>query len=306
MGKIPARCGLYVRRPGLILGRLRTVAEAEVKVAVFSDVQGNLPALEVVVEHIQAWDPDLVILNGDLVNRGPNSLDCLKVFERLRAGGWLPLRGNHEDYVLHCLAHPPRDEPDAELRRFTDWTARQLADRARLLTGWADHLCFQGHGTEAWVHVTHGTLAGNRDGVSASVPDSHLANRLPSDLDLFVTAHTHKPLLRRYGDMSILNVGSVGSPFDGDARASYGRLELVQGRWRARIVRLDYDRARTERDFRESGFLEEGGALARLIFEEWRRARPLMPEWNRRFRPIVARGHLSPQESVRILLAEAA
>ena len=43
------------------------------KIAVFSDVQGNLAAFETVVEHIQAWRPDLVLMNGDLVNRGPSS-----------------------------------------------------------------------------------------------------------------------------------------------------------------------------------------------------------------------------------------
>ena len=42
------------------------------KIAVFSDVQGNLPAMEATVEHIRAWRPDLVILNGDLVNHAFN------------------------------------------------------------------------------------------------------------------------------------------------------------------------------------------------------------------------------------------
>ncbi len=273
------------------------------KVAVLSDVQGNLAALEVVADDILAWAPDLVVLNGDLVNRGPSSLACLELFESLRSRGWLPVRGNHEDYVLYCLANPPQSEPDAELRRFTDWTVRQLGARAGLLDQWADHLCFHAPDGASWVHVTHGTLAGNRDGISASVPDGHLAGKLPADLALFVTAHTHKPLERHYAGLHILNVGSVGSPFDADPRASYARMEFCDGRWRTRIMRLDYDRERTERDFHGSGFLEQGGALAPLIFEEWRRARPLMPEWNRRFRAAVMQGRLDAEESVRRILA---
>ncbi|NJO56069.1 MAG: metallophosphoesterase, partial [Rhodospirillales bacterium] len=37
------------------------------KVAIFSDVQANLPAMEVAVERILDWDPDLVVMDGDLV-----------------------------------------------------------------------------------------------------------------------------------------------------------------------------------------------------------------------------------------------
>jgi hypothetical protein len=173
------------------------------------------------------------------------------------------------------------------MRRFTDWTCGQIADIAEELIGWPDHLCFHADSADSWAHVTHGTLAGNRDGVSASVRDEDLRQRLPKDIALFVTAHTHKPLSRTLGGLQILNVGSAGSPFDADPRASYGQLERRGGQWRTRILRLPYDRARSERDFVDSGFLEQGGPLARIIFEEWRRARLLMPSWHRRYRDAV-------------------
>jgi hypothetical protein len=152
------------------------------------------------------------------------------------------------------------------------------------------------------VHVTHGTLAGNRDGISASVRDEDLLGRLPEGVALFVTAHTHKPLQRIVNGIHVLNVGSVGSPFDGDPRGSYGQLEYGRGRWRARVVRLPYDRHRTERDFLESGFIDEGGPLARIVYEEWRRARLLMPTWHERYRPAVQAGTLSLERAVWELL----
>ncbi|MFM1891524.1 MAG: hypothetical protein RLZ44_601 [Pseudomonadota bacterium] len=274
------------------------------RVAVFSDVQGNLPAMQTVVEDILRWHPDLVVLNGDLINRGPNSLDCLLRFEQLRRTlDWLPLRGNHEDYVLYCRDNPAASATEGELRQFTDWTVQQLATEARLLQDWADHLTFPGQTHGDWVHVTHGTLAGNRDGVTADRADSDLIARLPDDVALFVTAHTHRPLQRQLGDLSILNVGSVGAPFDGDERASYARLEYRAGRWRVQVVRLDYDRRATERDFHDSGFLDQGGPLARLIFEEWRRATLLMGPWNRRYRSAVAAGELTLEQAVTAFLA---
>jgi predicted phosphodiesterase len=275
-----------------------------VKVAVFSDVQGNLPALEVAVEHILAWRPELVVMAGDLINRGPSSLACVEQFDALRrAEGWLPVLGNHEEWVLRCGRERPADALDADMRRFADWTFRQVAHVEGALRGWPDHLIFHGPAPDSWVHVTHGTMIGNRDGISPSIRDEDLRNRLPEGIALFVTAHTHKPLERIVHGMHVLNVGSVGSPFDGDPRGSYGQLELGRGGWRTRIVRFPYDRDRTERDFRESGFIEEGGPLARVVYEEWRAARLLMPVWHERYRAAVRAGHISLERAVEDFLA---
>lgn len=261
------------------------------KVAILSDVQGNLPAMEVAVERILAAGPDLVLMDGDLVNRGPVSLDCLDLFERLqREHGWLPLKGNHETWVLRCAREAPHSPLDAELRRFADWTARQLGPRLQALADWPDHLCFHAGPDDSWVHVTHGTLASNRQGVTAGIPDAELRGALPLDVALFVTAHTHRPLTRTVDGLPILNVGSVGAPFDGDPRGSYALLEFRRGAWHGEILRFDYDRRRTARDFRESGFLAEGGPLAAILFEEWRQARLLMPLWRRDHEPAVLAG----------------
>jgi predicted phosphodiesterase len=269
------------------------------KVAVFSDVQGNLPAFEAAIRHIEGWTPDLVVMAGDLISRGPSSGACLKRFLALQdASGWLPIRGNHEDWVLHCGRRPPAGELEAQMRGFADFAFSQIAAVAHRLSDWPHHLCLAGTGASGWFHATHGTLNGNRDGISPSVADDQLRGKLPEDVALFVTAHTHRPLIRTFGDTTIVNVGSVGSPFDGDTRASYGQIELREGRWQARIVRLDYDRAAAERAFADSGFIDQGGPLSRIVLEEWRSARLLMPTWHRDYRGAVEHGEITLDRSV--------
>ncbi len=184
------------------------------------------------------------------------------------------------------------------MRRFADWTRAEIGEHVDLLADWPDPLCFHPPGSSQWVHVTHGTLAGNRDGISQSVSDESLSGKLPEDIALFVTAHTHKPLQRTLGSLHILNVGSVGSPFDGDPRASYGQLEWRGTRWHTRIVRVGYDRKRAEKEFHDSGFFDHGGPLAAIIFEEWRRARLMMPHWNRRYLNAVRNGDIDLDEAV--------
>lgn len=306
------------------------------KVAVFSDVQANLPALEEAIEHIDAWHPDLVVMAGDLVNRGPDSLGCLERFaERRAAAGWLPVNGNHEQWVLECEHQPLASEPARELRRFTDWAWQQVAPRADLLRGWPDHLCFQppgldrtamdrpagaatgaaaksGTGADAapdsapgpWVHVTHGSMHSNRDGITARVSDAALAEgMLPPDTALFVCGHTHRPLQRSLGATTIVNVGSVGQPFDGDPRLSYGRFTWRGGRWHSELVRQRYDRKRARHAFEDSGFLELG-ALAQLVYLEWDRAEVLIGGWRPRYECAVLAGEISLQRSVDDYLRE--
>lgn len=269
------------------------------KVAVFSDVQANLPAMEVVVEHIECWRPDLVAMAGDLINRGPDSLGCLGLFDRKRQdSGWLPVYGNHEVWVRRCGSAAPVSEGDRQIRRFADFAWQQIAERADALQDWPDHLCLHPPCSDAWLHVTHGTMAGNRDGITPGTSDESLAGKLPEGVALFVTGHTHRPHQRRVQGMDVVNVGSVGSPFDGDTRASYGQFAWYGGRWHSAIQRLPYDRERARRDFEDSGFLAQGGPLARLIYVEWDRAALLMPEWRRRYQQAVLDGKITLQASV--------
>lgn len=273
------------------------------KIAIFSDVQANLPAMEVAVERILRWNADLVIMDGDLINRGPQSLACLEFFETLRhQHGWLPVQGNHETWIWRCLHEAPRTALEAEMRRFADWTLDQIRPRLDALRNWPDHLCF--HDPSAgWVHVTHGSMRGNRHGITAHLSESEIAEVLPPDVALFVTAHTHRPLSRIVNATSVLNVGSVGSPFDGDPRGSFALLEVRAGRWEWEIVRFDYDRDRARRDFLDSGFIEDGGPLARILYEEWHRARLLMPLWRRDFEPAVLAGERALTAAVDAFLA---
>lgn len=275
------------------------------KVAIFSDVQGNLPAMEEAVSRILAWHPDLVVMAGDLVNRGPSSLGCVEHFDELRQSqGWLPVKGNHEAWILRCAREAPRDALEAEMRRFADWTYHQVKPRLDAIQGWPDHLCFHGRDDASWVHVTHGTMASNRQGITRSVSDEEVSAVLPADVALFVTAHTHRPLTRVVGGTPVVNVGSVGSPFDGDPRGSYLQLEQRPSGWHWDIVRFDYDRTRAEQDFHDSGFVEQGGPLARILFEEWRRAQLLMPLWRRDFEPAVLAGERPLQTAVDAFLSD--
>ncbi len=100
------------------------------KLAVLSDIHGNWPALQAVVADIDAWQPDQVLVNGDIVNDGPSSPACWAyIAGRQATDGWHVLRGNHEEYVAGWLAPEPsvlRPGPAYDLTRISRWTFDQL------------------------------------------------------------------------------------------------------------------------------------------------------------------------------------
>jgi len=66
------------------------------RTAVFSDVHGNLPALELMLN--DAKDVDAFICLGDVVNYGPWSNECVKIISQL--DNCISIIGNHEEYFI--------------------------------------------------------------------------------------------------------------------------------------------------------------------------------------------------------------
>lgn len=274
------------------------------KLAVLADIHANLEALKTVAAHIEAWQPDVVVVAGDIVNRGPRPLACLQfVQQKVRAQGWLTVRGNHEDYVISC-ARPdaPHKGPEFEIIRTGYWTYEQLNGNVDSLAA----MPFQQDlhapdGSE--ICITHASMRGNRDGIYPETTDEELRRQIQTETDLFCVGHTHRPLIREIDGTLVVNVGAAGLPFDGDRRASYGQLIWQKGGWEAEIVRLDYNQQQTEQDFYESGFMARSGALAPLILNEFHTAQSRLYQWAEKYHDAVLAGEMSIEESVREFMA---
>lgn len=275
-------------------------------IAVLADIHGNYAALEAVADHVDSWRPDAVVVAGDIVNRGPRSLECLRFVQaRQRNHGWQAISGNHDLYVLQVArGDRPASGVDEAVRQNTRWAADQIGAGVSALGELPEQLSLRApDGGEA--RVVHASMRGNRDNIFAGTPDAELRRQIAPAPPLFCCGHTHKPLTRRIDATLVVNAGSVGAPFDGDERAAYAQLSWQPGGWAAEIVRVPYDRARTDRDFHASGFLAESGPAAPLLYAEFRAARPHLSPWMSRYGAAVLSGAISVEQSVAEYLASA-
>lgn len=269
------------------------------KVAVLSDIHGNLPALRAVLADVDAWQPDRVIVNGDVINRGPRPADCWAiVHERMINAGWDITLGNHEEYTLEWdKPRPDLSAVDRDMFRTSHWTYEQLdADAIKQLRRLPLSVTITApDGTH--LRAQHASLRGTSDGVGPWTTDDELRAKIEPAPDVFVTSHTHRLFQRRLDATLVVNSGSVGCPLDGDVRATYARL-VWDGAWTADLLRVPYDRAATQRDFDAVAWLEIAGASAHLLYREWLDARSYFPTWVRLYNDRVKVGLLTPREAI--------
>jgi predicted phosphodiesterase len=233
-------------------------------VALVSDIHGNLPALQAVVADVRRWRPDAVYVLGDMVNGACWSVEVLDL---LRDLGWPMLLGNHDDAVLQ-LGEARMEPRYANRRHYAAlwWTRERLLPRhiAELADLPLERLLRLPDVPP--LRLVHGLPGDFFRGLRPDTPESWVAGYLASVAERTIAGgHTHVAMERRVGRWQVLNTGSVGVPYDGDARAGYLRVEGGPQGWRSEIRRVAYDLSAVEDGFRNSGLAAEGGVMARMF-----------------------------------------
>ena len=272
------------------------------KVAVLSDIHGNLPALQAVAEHLAVWQPDVVVVNGDTVNRGPSSLAAW-LFVQAQPG-WRLLKGNHEEYVVgHAVNGAEGNGRLFAINYMSYWTYLQHRCEVDSLVLLPDDLSlFAPDGSE--LRFRHASMKNNRDSILQESPDEMLRTQIAPLPALFATGHTHMPFVRQVDQTVVVNSGSVGTPADGDVRASYAQIVWQRRKWSAQIVRLQYDRQSTRCNYFESGFISEAGPVGWLVFYEWWQASGVVYPWLARYYEAVMAGEIELETAVTRYLSE--
>jgi putative phosphoesterase len=270
------------------------------KIAALADIHGNYQALVTAIDLVQRWKPDLVFVLGDIINRGPRSRDCLQLVQDLQSTqDWKVIKGNHEGYVLEFEdPNTPRRGIDFELHRVIFWTYQSLSKKEIQSI---DHLPirFEYRLTPNQLLIgLHASTAGDRVGIYPNTSLSDLEDLIDNQADIFLVGHTHQPFIKDLKGTKVINVGSVGLPFDGDKRGSYAKITYSNKQYQSEIVRFEYDLSMAARDFKISGFLSEGGPLAELILAELKLGWPQINHWFRKYDDLVRQGQISIQQAV--------
>lgn len=244
------------------------------KIAVLSDIHGNLPALEAVLEDVARERVDVVVNLGDILS-GP--LLPAETADFLMARDFVTIAGNHERQLLQLKDRgAPLDPASSD-----GYAAGQLRpahwDWLRTLpaTHWLVSDVLLVHGTPAsdlvyWLETVTGDFGREGSVGMRAAGAGEITRRMEGGVDcsaatLVLCGHSHIPRAIQSGPLSIVNPGSVGLQAyedghggrhraeNGSPHARYALVERRAAGWTTRQCGVPYDWQAMERLARDQG-----------------------------------------------------
>ncbi|RAK66165.1 metallophosphoesterase family protein [Hymenobacter edaphi] len=235
--------------------------------AFFSDVHGNLPALEAVLADLDQRRPDMTFCLGDLVGYAPWPNE---VIGEVRRRGIPTIAGNYDQGIglnsAECGCAYKTDADRALGAQSIAYTNAVVgAEERRYLRLLPRHLRleFQDEPCPLNLLLVHGSPRKINEYLFEDRPEASFRRVLQdAGADVLLFGHTHKPFHRVLPAAPdapphyrhALNIGSVGKPKDGDPRAAYLLLHLDEQTslaeptgLRSELVRVPYDVERAAR-----------------------------------------------------------
>jgi putative phosphoesterase len=226
------------------------------RIALLSDIHGNIAALDAALADVRREAPDLVAVLGDYAVNGPRPAEVVDRVRELEALGAAVIQGNTDvaaaDLDL-AAAFPWFDEVPHVNVVAAEWAHDQLGDE-RL--DWLRRLPAERRlrVDDTLVLLCHASPGSQTYGFGADVDAATLVERLArTDARIVTVGHTHMADVRDLGWKQVINPGSCGYAFDGDADAAWALLEIDGDEVRAELRRSAYDTRQVSDELSERG-----------------------------------------------------
>ncbi len=226
--------------------------DKRMKLAFISDIHGNAAALEAVLTDIKQRNAERIFVLGDLCFRGPEPKRALELIRSLDTD---VIKGNADEWVIRGV--DKGEVPDQALDMMNKeraWIRGQLdVESIDYLRKLPNELKLDIEGVK--IHAFHATPDSLFDVVLPDESDETIISKMMvKEADVYVYAHIHKPYVRYLNGKCIVNIGSVGLPFDGMKKAAYLILDVSEGSFQASIIRVGYDVDQVIQQWNESDY----------------------------------------------------
>lgn len=211
------------------------------RIAVFSDIHGNLAAFAAVLADIAAAGADQLVCLGDLALNGPWPGECVAA---VRDSGALSVHGNTDLALLRATGRlrdgrpvSPSDQAalawHGERLSAADLDFMAALPRVRTIAAGDVRLQFM-HASA--VDVSRAIRPTDSPETLEELTDG-------ARCDWFVLGHTHVACLFRLDGCRVLNTGAVSRSLDGNGRPAYTIIDTETGSVTFRRVGYDVERA---------------------------------------------------------------
>lgn len=239
------------------------------KVAIISDIHGNMQALEAVLKDIESEKCDKIFCLGDLAMAGPEPVKVIEKIKELQETKDLTLiQGNTDEMIgdyspaiidkvkvfpimLKALENDVKIIPE-DLKEFL----RNLPKQAQV----------EIEGVK--ILLVHGSPRKNDENISPDLPLNLVEEMIEGvNANLILCGHTHIPCgYQTSKGQTVVNDGSVGRPFTPNPQACYAIINFKNGGFDVQHKFIDYDKQTASEILSKRDF-EGADKLAKILIK---------------------------------------
>lgn len=239
------------------------------KVAVISDIHGNMQALETVLADIESEKCEKIFCLGDLAMAGPEPVKAIERIKELYESGKLELiQGNTDEMIANyekfgelvkssfpIMGNAMKNDitliPDT-LKQFL----KNLPPQKEL----------EIEGVK--ILLVHGSPRKNDENILPDLPIEKVEEMVEdTTADVIFCGHTHIPCgYQTRKKQTIVNDGSVGRPFTASPQACYVVADFNNGGFEVKHKLLDYDKEKAAEILANREF-DGAGILAKILIK---------------------------------------
>ena len=223
------------------------------KIAIFSDIHGNLEALKAVEKDLKSKkDLDLVVCLGDIVGYYPHPVECIKIVREMCD---IVIQGNHDAAVVAPNFNEEMKGFNEVAKNSMIWTRDLLlkssnTDNYNFLKGLSPQrplnvgkkriLFVHGTPDDKWEYFLYPYW------LNAPLDEQRIRlNEWLKKWDLIAMGHSHWAFQYENWERMVINPGSVGQPRDDNPKSSYAIVEVTETRLKGQNFRINYDIEKT-------------------------------------------------------------
>ena len=228
------------------------------KIAVISDIHGNMEALEAVMEDIAKQECNKIFVLGDYAMAGPEPEATVDYFmKRLENPAFKMIQGNTDLMIADYS-----DELYEIVKEKAPVMAEALKSDTAILNplqkAFLKNLPIQLEEIEGGVKflLVHGSPRKNNEDISPDTPMEEVEKMLENvDADVVLCGHTHIPCgFQTSKKQTVVNVGSVGRPFTPEPKACYLVITAENGACVFEHQFVEYDKEMASEKLKKRDF----------------------------------------------------
>lgn len=228
------------------------------KIAIISDIHGNMLALNEVLEDIQYEKCDKIFCLGDIAMAGAEPNETIDKIKELQGESFIIIQGNTDEMIANFEQIPKvtfLDDSSPMLNALKSDIELISDENILFLRNLEKQKEIEIFGTK--ILLVHGSPRKNNEDIAPNLPIEQIEEIIKgTNADIIFCGHTHIPCgYQTNTKQTVVNVGSVGRALTQNPRSCYAVLNIFEdGSFEVEHKFVSYDNKKASEMLKSRGY----------------------------------------------------